>query len=193
MPLLDSIAEIRAGVTLRGRDATRPVPGGSLHFIRIGDVSLEGQIAPADIIKITPTDDLGPDQLLRAGDVLVAARGTRNTAAVYELNLPAAIAGAQFFILRPNARVLPAYLAWFLRSEPARQHFDSRRKGSYIQLIRRSDLAEIEVPLPPRDVQHRIVEIAALIEQERVLSERLCTLRSSYHSQQLLNKATLSH
>lgn len=192
MPLLDSITEIRAGVTLRGRDATRPVPGGSLHFIRIGDVSPEGQIAPADIINISPTEPISPDLFLRAGDVLVAARGTRNTAAVYELDLPQAIAGAQFFILRPNERVLPSYLAWFLRSETVRQHFDSCRKGSYIQLIRRSDLAEIEVPLPSLEEQRRIVEVAALIEQERTLSERLCALRSSYHSQQLLNQATRS-
>lgn len=190
MPLLDTLTEIRAGVSLRGRDATRPVPGGSLHFIRIGDVSAEGQIAATDIIKISPAEDISPDLLLRPGDVLVAARGTRNTAAVYELALPQAIAGAQFFILRPNTSILPAYLAWFLRSEPVRQHFDSHRKGSYIQLIRRSDLTGIEVPLPPLEEQRQIVEIAALIEQERVLSERLCTLRSSYHSQQLLSKAT---
>lgn len=192
MPLLDSITEIRTGVTLRSRDATRPVSGGSLDLIRIGDVSPEGRISPDDIIKIEPSDHVSQDQLLRPGDVLVAARGTRNTAAVYELALPKAIAGAQFFILRPTGRVLPAYLAWFLRSEPVRQHFDSRRKGSYIQLIRRSDLAEIEVPLPPLEEQRRIVEIAALIEQEHTLSARLCALRSTYHSQQLLQQATRS-
>lgn len=192
MPLLDTITEIRAGVTLRGRDATRPVPGGSLHLVRIGDISREGQVVQEDIIQLESSESISPDQYLRSGDVLVAARGTRNTAAVYDMNLPTAIAGAQFFILRPSENVLPAYLAWFLRSEPIRQHFDSRRKGSYIQLIRRSDLAEIEVPLPPLEEQRRIIEIASLIDRERTLAERLCALRSTYHSRQLLQRVTRS-
>ncbi len=192
MPFLSTITEIRTGMTLRGRDATRPVPGGSLHLIRIGNVSPEGRIASDGIIKIEPFDSISPDLLLQAGDVLVAARGTRNTAAVYNLALPQAIAGAQFFILRPAPGVLPAYLAWFLRSEPVRQHFDTRRNGSHIKLIQRSDLAEIEVPLPPLEVQQCITQVAALIEQERTISERLCALRSTYHSQQLLQQATRS-
>jgi hypothetical protein len=51
---LDSIAEIRAGVTLRGRDATRPVLEGPFHLVRIGDISREGRIAPAGVTRLKP-------------------------------------------------------------------------------------------------------------------------------------------
>jgi hypothetical protein len=193
MPKLDSIAEIRVGVTLRGRDATRPVLEGPLHLVRIGDISREGQIVPESIIRIHPAESIGPDLLLKQGDVLVAARGTRNTAAVYNLKLPGAIAGAQFFVLRPSGRVLPEFLAWYLRSDSVRRHFDNRRKGTYVQLIQRADLAEIEVPLPPMDMQRRIVALSGLIEQEHALSTRLAELRSRYRSQLILRKACVSH
>lgn len=189
MAKLDSIAEIRTGVTLRGRDATRPVPEGPIRLVRIGDISREGRIAPESIIRIHPAESIGPDQFLRPSDVLVAARGTRNTAAVYNLDLPGAVAGAQFFVLRPRGRVLPEFLTWYLRSDPVRQHFDNRRKGTYVQLIRRADIAEIEVPLPPKVQQRRIVALADLIEQEHGLSTRLAELRSRYRSQLLLQAA----
>lgn len=189
MQKLDSIAEIRAGVTLRGRDATRPVLEGPIRLVRIGDISRDGRIAPESIIRIHPAESIGPDLFLRPGDVLVAARGTRNTAAVFNLDLPGAIAGAQFFVLRPKGQVLPEFLAWFLRSEPVSRYFDNRRKGTYVQLIQRADIAEIEVPLPPMDEQRRIVAMADLVEQEHILSTRLAELRSRYRSQLLLQAA----
>lgn len=188
MPLLDSIAEIRAGVTLRGRDATRPTPEGALHFLRIGDISRDGRIARDRIIRINPAETISPDQLLRKGDVLVASRGGRNTAAAFQLDLPDAIAGAQFFVVQPRSIVLPEFLAWYLRSEPARKHFDNRRKGTYVQLIRRADLAEIDVPIPPVEVQRAVVAFSELAEQEHSLSSRLAELRSAFHSQLLLKK-----
>jgi hypothetical protein len=190
---IDSIAAIRAGVTLRGRDATRPVLGGPIRLVRIGDISREGRIAPEGVIQIRPAESIGADVFLRPGDVLVAARGTRNTAAVYNLNLPGAIAGAQFFVLRPKGHVLPEFIAWYLRSDPVRLHFDNRRKGTHVQLIQRADIAEIEIPLPPMNVQRRIVALADLIEREHTLSTRLADLRCRYQSQLLLRATRVPH
>ena len=130
MPLLSHLTEIRAGVTLRGRDATRPISDGAVHLIRIGDLRGDGQITGSSVVRISPRDSINPEQFLRRGDVLVAARGSRNTAAVYELDLQNAIAGSQFFILRPREAIDGRYLAWFLRSETMQRHFDSFLKAS---------------------------------------------------------------
>lgn len=189
MPALSTIAEIRAGVTLRGRDATRAVPDGPFHLIRIGDIEENGQIIGDGIARISPREPISPDQLLRPRDVLVAARGSRNTAAVYELDLPNPIAGSQFFILRPASAVDARYLAWFLRSNAVRRHFDTRRKGSYVQLIQVADLAEIEVPLPPLVQQRQFVELAELAETEHRLSVRLTELRARYFDHLLSGRA----
>ena len=45
-------------------------------------------------------------------------------------------------------RVQSGRAARFLRSSQAGAHFESRRKGTYVQIIQRSDLAELEIPLP---------------------------------------------
>lgn len=185
MPALESIAEIRAGVTLRGRDATRPVPQGSHHLIRIGDIDLDGRIRHDGLIQIRPRESLSLDAILRPGDLLVAARGNRNTAAVFELEIPNALAGSQFFIIRPDPRINPRYLAWFLRSAPIRRHFETRRSGSYVQLIQRADLAEIEIPVPTLADQARIAEVANLAREESSIATRLAELRT-VHLEQLL-------
>lgn len=178
MQTLSKIAGIRMGATLRGRDATRPVPSGSCRFVRIGDISQDGALLTDELIRIEPNEPVKEDLFLRSGDVLFPNRGSRTTALAYRLDLPRTLVGAQFFVLRPDARrVLPEFLAWFLRSEAASLYFEGRRKGTYVQTIQRSDLAEMEMPVPPLPVQRKIVEAASLALQERMLAERLTDLR----------------
>jgi len=166
------------GVTLRGRDATRPVSSGSVHMVRIGDISQDGKLKNDKFIRIEPNEPINEDLFLRPGDVLFPNRGTRTTALTYRLDVPRTLAGAQFFVLRPDIeQVLPEYLAWFLRTEEAARYFEGRRKGTYIQIIQRSDLADMEIPIPPLNVQRKIVEAANLAMEERILSERLTILK----------------
>lgn len=192
MHQIKSIAYIRMGVTLRGRDATRPVPSGSVHLVRIGDISQDGKWKNDEFIRIEPNEPINEDLFLRPGDVLFPNRGTRTTALAYRLDLPHTLAGAQFFVLRPDiGRVLPEYLAWFLRTEEAARYFEGRRKGTYIQIIQRSDLAEMEMPVPPLNVQQKIVEAANLAVEERILSKRLAILKWQL-TKGLLSKAAVS-
>lgn len=178
MHRLITIADIRMGATLRGRDATRPVPSGSCYIVRIGDISQDGELVTEELVRIEPNESVNQDSFLRSGDVLFPNRGTRTTALAYRRDLPRTLVGAQFFVLRPDAeRVLPEYLAWFLRTEEAARYFAERRKGTYVKIIQRSDLAEMEMPVPSLDVQQKIVEAAGLALRERILAERLASLK----------------
>jgi restriction endonuclease S subunit len=178
------------GATLRGRDATRPVPSGSFRIIRIGDISQDGTLLKDDFLRIEPGQSVSGEQLLRSGDVLFPNRGIRTTAFVYRLDGPPTIVGAQFFVLRPEIeRVFPEYLAWFLRTEDIANYFAGRRKGTYVQIIERKDLAELELPLPPLKVQHKIVAAAELAVAERKLSERLASLNWKFTNEKLARRA----
>ncbi len=178
MTLLGSIAEIRMGVTLRGRDATRPDPNGKYRLIRIGDISQDGQLADAELPRIEPNEPINNDLLLKTGDVLFANRGTRNTTHAFSLQHTNVIAGAQFFVLQPDPlQVMPEYLAWFLRTEDSAAYFASRRKGTLVQVLQRRDLAELPIPVPSVKLQFRIVQLAELARSERQVSERLTELK----------------
>lgn len=193
-PRLNSIAEIRMGATLRGRDATRPDPNGSYRFVRIGDISQDGTLRSQDFLRIEPNEPVNEELWLRSGDVLFPNRGTRTTAFAFQIDAPRTIVGPQFFIVRPDQkRVLPEYLAWFLRSTKSAAHFESRRKGTYVQIIQRSDLAELAIPLPSLSKQNQIVAVAALALEERELTARLQNLKWRYTNEQLARIANGTH
>jgi len=178
------------GATLRGRDATRPVPSGSYRLIRIGDISQDGTLLRDDFLHVEPGQSVSGDQILRSGDVLFPNRGIRTTAFVYRLDGPRTIVGAQFFVLRTDSgRALPEYLAWFLRTEEIANYFASRRKGTYVQIIERKDIADLEIPLPSLKVQHNIVVTAELAVTERNISERLSHLKWKFTNEQLVRSA----
>jgi restriction endonuclease S subunit len=143
-----------------------------------------------DFVCIEPRQSVSEELVLRSGDVLFPNRGTRTTALTYRLNQAKTIAGAQFFVLRPETtRVLPEYLAWFLRTEEAAKYFTGKRKGTYVQIIERKDLADLEMPLPPLAVQKKIVAAAELAVQERDLSERIARMKWRLMNGQLLQAA----
>jgi restriction endonuclease S subunit len=179
MTELGSVTDIRMGATLRGRDATRPAPNGRFRFVRIGDISHDGQLLTDDFERIDPNESISAELLLRPGDVLFPNRGVRTTACVFNLNYPDALAGAQFFILRPAPKVLlPEYLAWYLRSDEAARHFDERRTGTLVKIIQSDALKTLCIPLPPLETQQKIVEISRLQLSERDLMAKIGPLRA---------------
>jgi len=178
------------GATLRGRDATRPVPNGRFQLIRIGDISQDGNLLAKNLNSIEPNESVSQGVLLRPGDVLFPNRGNRTTALVYRLERTNVIVGAQFFILRPDiSQVLPEYLAWFLRTETAAKYFDGRRRGTTVQIIQRGDLVELRMPLPSLDVQKHIVELAGLAITERNLTEQLAIRKWKLVNDQIFQAA----
>lgn len=184
---LHHIADVRMGITLRGRDATRPVPHGSCFMIRISDLSDDGHLTTRDLLQFEPGEDIKPDYFLRRGDILLPNRGTRCTAYVYDLPLTNVLVGAQLYIIRPNeGKARAAYLAWFLRTEVAASHFALRRKGTLVQTLQRKDVLELELPLPPLAKQDSIIALDVLAIQERQLSMRLTQLKASYTQRLML-------
>lgn len=187
MTSLGHIADVCMGVTLRGRDATRPDSKGSCRMIRISDISNDGQLINPDLAQFEPGEPIKKDLFLRPGDVLFPNRGTRTTAYGFDLPDANVIVGAQFFIIRPDPSIaLPEYVAWFLRSEIASQHFHLRRKGTLVQTVQRRDIQEIDLPLPPLAKQRTIVALDALAVQEHQLSSRLAELRATHLQRTLL-------
>lgn len=179
--LIGTIAEIRMGVTLRGRDATRPDPQGSCRMFRISDISDDGVLQSDDLLQFEPGEKIRTELLLRPGDILFPNRGTRTTACVFDLRETNVIVGARFFIIRVNPNVvLPAYVAWFLRSTAAATHFNEHRKGTLVQTLQRKDIEELSILIPSLSRQAAIIALDALALQERQLSTELARLQSSY-------------
>ena len=180
------------GVTLRGRDATRPDPNGTFCLIQISDLADDGtfQTSPSEFTRIEPNEPLNYKLILQSGDVLFPNRGVRTTAAVFNVSGEKAIVGAQFFVIRPESRhVIPEYLAWTLRTTEAARYFSGLRKGTLVQTLQRFHLDDFPVPLPTLAVQKTILKIDTLEREARNLEARLAALRATHLEQSLLKAA----
>lgn len=176
---LRDLATVSLGITLRGADASRHDPAGTHRLIRIGDISGDGVLSHDDISLISPEPDAASRYALRAGDVLVAGRGSRATAAVFEDSTPS-IASGQLLVVRVHPEAVePEYLRWYLNLPRTQEALAAGARGSYIRSISTGTLAELRVPLPPLSRQRQIAEIGALRLREKELMTRLAGLRAA--------------
>ena len=183
---LREIADVQLGITLRGADSSRHHPDGTHQLIRIGDLSDDGfvRISEPNLIKLD--DATAHRSGLRAGEVLLAARGTRMTAAVFDGGV-SAVAGSQFLVLRPHGGVLlPAYLRWFLNLPSTQENLNARARGSYVRSLSSSALGELEIPLPPLPRQRAIAELHELGLREKQLMEALAVQRATLINHSIL-------
>ena len=123
-------------------------------------------------------EDISKKHLLRAGDVLFAAKGTKNFAAVYEEpNLPA-VASTTFFVIRLlGSNVLPEYLTWFLNNPNTQASLKAQAIGTSIPSISKQVLEELEIPIPSIEKQKLVVSISKLRLEEKTIQMKLESLR----------------
>jgi len=184
---LREVASVALGITLRGADASRHDPDGTHQLIRIGDLSEDGTVhcPESSLIKLDP--ETATRSALRQGDVLLAARGTRMTAGLFEGYKPA-VAGGQFLVIRPRTNILLAdYLRWFLNLPSTQETLVGRARGSYVRSLPASALGELEIPIPPLPQQHAIAALHALRLREKDLMARLASHRAILFDQSILH------
>lgn len=180
---LQDIADVQLGLTLRGRDASRPCPGGKLQLIRIGDLTPEGRIdTPAPhLIGVSP-ESVRP-YLLEHGDILVANRGQRATAALFLQDNPA-IVGTQFAVIRPKRdRILNSYLHWYLNRPETQTALLAKARGTYVRSVPVTELRKLEIQVPSLRVQQQLVELEELHQTEMNLVNQINAQRQLLHHQ----------
>lgn len=126
--------------------------------------------------------------ILQPGDVLFAAKGTKNFATVYESKNPTAVASTTFFVIRiSDSALLPEYLAWTL-NHPNTQSFLKRNAiGSAMLSISKAVLGDLEIMLPTIEKQKCILKIAALSKKETAILQNIAELKQNYIQQQITN------
>ena len=115
-----------------------------------------------------------PNQLTRAGDIILRPRGLALTAALLRDDQPNTIVASPLFKIRPNTlKALPEFLTWWINSPSSQNYLASRAGGSAVQMINKQVLESLEVILPPLEQQQRIIEYYSLAKSEIHLLERL--------------------
>ena len=159
-----------------------------IDYVEISGVSLSRGIEQVERMPFGQAPSRARRKV-RSGDILISTVRTylRAIAKVDEAS-PDLIASTGFCVVRPDRQEVDSgYLGWAAKSEPFVSEVVSRSVGVSYPAINASELATIEMPLPPLETQRRIAQfldektarIDGLIEKKRTLLDRLAEKRQA--------------
>jgi hypothetical protein len=178
---LAQLAAIQSGVY--GKSAG----DADLVYLQARHFDAHGHLAVEELFAELSSEDVGKQHLLQGGDVLFAAKGAKNFAALYEAHNQAAVASTTFFVIRLRTDLLiPAFLCWYLNHAEVLNKLTAKAKGSNVPAIAKSALEELDVYFPSLEKQHLIVKINQLQLRQQELQSDLLRLKHSTLQHQLL-------
>ena len=181
---LKNIATIKTGVF------AKPYSEGEIAYLQAKHFNKYYQLT-------TPTHSFLKDytvsdkHLLMQGDVLFAAKGTKNFAARYKYNIQPAVASTSFFVIRLNDgvqnKILPEFLAWYINQPISQRFLKVRARGTSMVSISKAALQELEIPIPNIKTQQTVLKITHLGITENELTRKISILREKQIQQKIIN------
>lgn len=165
--LTDPKRPITYGVVKPGPED--PITG--VVFIRGGDIS-KGLIKEASLRTITQEVSRPYGRtILRGGEVVMSLVGNPGEVAIVPDRLAGANLARQAGLIALRPEIHAPYVKYYLMSPAGRSELFQRTQGAVQQVINLSDLKQVKVRLPSRQVQERIADILSayddLIENNR--------------------------
>ena len=150
---LGELAQFSYGYTEKAQDA------GDTRFIRITDITDDGCLNPNGAKYITLSED-SKKYLLNRGDLLLARTGATYGKTLYmSTNEPAVYASFLIKISLDNTRLLNRFYWHFSKSQSYWNQAEKLVSKGGQQQFNANAVSRIIVPVPPLDVQQRIVNV----------------------------------
>jgi restriction endonuclease S subunit len=165
----------------------KPITEGDIVYLQAKHFDENGNLR-SSLHPDIKADYITDKHLLRTGDVLFAAKGTKNFAAVFENHNEPAVASTSFFVIRLiQKNILPKFLVWYLNHPSTQKILKGQAIGTSIVSISKAVLEEMEVPVPDIKTQKAVLHIAQLRSEEKKLKQQIETLREKQIQQQIIN------
>lgn len=144
-----------------------------IKVVQMKDLSENSKIDWAATTQVQLESKKEPDWLTD-GDILFAARSTRNIASLIENCPPNVLAAPYFYVIRlNNKKVLPKFLVWQLNQGPLQKYFQRESEGSITKSIKKSSLEEAEIAVPSIEIQQKIIKMAEIFDREKEICQKL--------------------
>jgi len=183
---LGELVDVQIGHSFRAgvqRDAA-----GVVGVIQMRDLGDDALVCLASLVRMSM--DVRPAEQVREGDIIFRSRGDRSTCAIVAADPGFAVVAAPLLRLRvTGARLLPAYLSWFVNQPAAQEYFAKHAEGSNVKMISKSVLEDLDVEVPPIRRQRDIIELAGLSARQRTLNGDIESLRSRLLSDVMMTYA----
>lgn len=172
---LKNIATIQPGYSFRG--AVIPDSNGSMTVFQAKDLVRDEPLTTStSLVKIAALE-VKETLHLKYNDIVIVARGLKagafraTTIKTSDENI---VASSSVHIIRVNSSSIEAdYVSHYLNSNLAQNELAKEVKGSYIGVLPRRAVEELEIPLPSLQKQKMLIELHAnLLAQTKISIER---------------------
>lgn len=182
---LSQIATVISGHPFRSKIAE--TKGGDTLVVQMKDVS-GAELAWGGMVSTQITKPRS-ERYLREGDIVIIARGNRNTAILITQPPSQSVCSPHFFVIRVHdpAQVNPAFLSWYLCQQPAQQYFERNAQGTGIRSVRRQTFEEMPLPVVEYEKQLQLAKLArSITDHQKALVNMI------ENDQQLMNSIAQS-
>jgi len=182
---LGEIADVRMGYPFRSR--LEHDPAGDVAVIQMKDIDETNLLHAENAIRVSLPEGKG-HHMIHEGDLVFRSRGRTNSVALVGANIGEAVLAAPMLLIHPRT-VLPAYLHWFINAQGVQARLAALAEGTSVRMISKEALKDLEVPMPSKACQRRIVELATLALQEQTLMENIAAQRKKLMEEILMERA----
>lgn len=183
---LHDIAEIKTGITFRNRLLDNL--DGEVEVIQMRDVNSDLSISDR-LVRIS-SEQIKTKHFLQTGQLILLAKGKYTKACMVSTSEKKRVISSAFFSIRvkPTQKVLPEYLQWFLNLPQSESYFRSNASGTSMFSLPMSVLKNIDVAVPPIEVQEKIVHLVTDREKEKNTLQTLEEKKDAYLQQVMLQE-----
>lgn len=177
--ILDELADVRGGQLSQGDPARGASPDTACRALQVGDLASDGSVAWSTLRKVVPAGSW-KRSVIHDDDVLIPLRSTKVTAIVARDVPPRTVAFGHWAIITTGPTLLPDYLAWLLAHPSMARQWLQAEVGSKLAFVPLSAVRELQVEVPPFEVQRRIIAVDALHRRLGELEQQLADTRNRY-------------
>jgi len=183
---LNDIADIKTGITFRNRLLDNL--DGEIEVIQMRDINADLSISNR-LVRIS-NEQIKAKHFLQPGQLILLAKGKYTKACMIVQSEKKRVISSAFFSIRikPTQKVLPEYLQWFLNLPQSEAYFRSNASGTSMFSLPMSVLKNLDVAVPPIEIQERIVHLVQDREQEKVTLMALEEKKDAYLQQVMLQE-----
>jgi restriction endonuclease S subunit len=172
---IGEIADAQYGYTDKADDK------GEIRYLRITDINDDGSINLTNDAKfITPDKNTKEQYLLKNNDIIIARSGSVGKSAIFKSNKYCDMIFASYLVRLQvkETKILPDYLFYYTKTAIYWRQVETHSIAVTQPNLSAEKIKDIKIPLPPKDVQEKIVtEIAALEEKEKGITDRIVSLK----------------
>lgn len=122
--------------------------------------------------------------LLNHGDIIFVSKGMKFFAYMYDMAIGPAVASSIFYIIKADRSIVdPGFLTLILNSTKSLNYFNQSSSGATIPSIRKSEIEDYEIPLPPLAIQNALANIYKLHKEEIRLLQDLIKSKHRFINQ----------